>query len=556
MSDAAVAPGPTVTQDLSARRIYRLPCSIAVLVAGVCIGVIALWTRLTELRDVPRLTDETDEIIRGLQVARAELLPLTNVDAYIGPLWSYLLALGFVVVGPSAWWPRLLALGFSLLTVVASVWLGQEIARRLGRDDLARLVGGGAAFLLAASSFHALMTARIGWSHVMTPLFTTLALAALLRWERTRDGQHAGRLVVLAGLMFGLAVHSHPTAIAFGPGLALWALLHYREVLLARTGWVAILAFLLANLPMLAFNLASGFGSAAAAAQVQLAYAGGEVATPAGYVRNLGALLGSLPLLLAGQIGERRGDLPPIDGPAGLVYAGLALAGLVLASVRRVALPSLVIVSAVLVLPIVNGKYEPLFNGRYIGPLLPLGFALVALAVGWIVAAAGERIAGRLRARIATVILDAVRLGAVAAILTALAAPPLLALDGYIQASLRDGPNNRELYRAAELVAAAKPTRPVLVDATLSGVRLSTGRDGTGVVEYALIMDARVPVRRLAPEQLAEAAERGEADIVIASPRVLTRLDKDFITEPLPGEAEARRSRRMNFVVFRVLRPA
>ena len=65
---------------------------------------------LYELRDVPRLTDETDEVMRGLAIARAELLPLTNVDAYIGPLWNYLLALGFLIVGPSSLLPRVLTM--------------------------------------------------------------------------------------------------------------------------------------------------------------------------------------------------------------------------------------------------------------------------------------------------------------------------------------------------------------------------------------------------------------------------------------------------------------
>jgi hypothetical protein len=132
---------------------------------------------------------------------------------------------------------------------------------------------------------------------------------------------------------------------------------------------------------MLAFNVSNGFGSAAAAAQVQLAYSGGEVATPAGFVRNLGALLTSMPLLLAGEIGERRGAMATVDGPVALVYMALALLGLAVVSWHRLALPGLLLASMMLVLPIVNGKYEPLFNGRYVAPLLPLGFALTVLGV-------------------------------------------------------------------------------------------------------------------------------------------------------------------------------
>ena len=93
-------------------------------------------------------------------------------------------------------------------------------------------------------------------------------------------------------------------------------------------------------------------------------------------------------------------------------------------------------------------------------------------------------------------------------VLTLLAVPSLISLQAYVAATLRDGPNNRELYRASEIVATTGSTRPILVDATLSGTRVSTGRDGTGVLEYLLILDARQAVRRLQPEQLVTAVER------------------------------------------------
>jgi hypothetical protein len=60
-------------------------------------------------------------------------------------------------------------------------------------------------------------------------------------------------------------------------------------------------------------------------------------------------------------------------------------------------------------------------------------------------------------------------------------------------------------------------------------------------------------VRRVAPDELLAAAERGEADLVIVSPRLFARLDKDRHSEPPPGELAARRERRANFTVVRVL---
>jgi 4-amino-4-deoxy-L-arabinose transferase-like glycosyltransferase len=508
------------------------------IVGGGLILILAIGLRVYQLRDVPRLTDETDEVMRGLAVARGEMAPLTNVDAYIGPLWSYLLAVGFLVAGPSSLLPRIVTLLAGLATLAATAWLGREVALRLGWRDRTTVLALGGALLLATSSFHAIVSSRIAWSHALTPLIVTICLAMLIRWERTRQ------TVVLAGagLAYGLAVHTHPTALALAPGLGIWALLHWRQTVTHRAGWSALALFLLANLPILAFNVSSGFKSASAAAQVQAAYAGGTPTTLAGYLANLGALLTSWPLLLAGEIGERRGAMLAPDHPLPFVYAGLAIVGLFIAIRRGTVLPALLFTSVALVLPVVNGKYEPLFNGRYLAPLLPLAFMLTIVGV-----VAGLHRVPPLRARASL---------AIAGVLALMTIPPILALTGYIQATLRDGPNNLELYRAAEIVAAAEPRGPILVDSSLSGTRQSAGRDGTGVLEYLLILDQRLEVRHAQPNDLLLAVERGQANVVVVSPRVLLRLDKDFIVEAPPGEVEARRRRRAGFVVVRIVGPA
>ena len=88
----------------------------AALVGGLV--VLAVAVRLPYLGDIPRLTDEPDEIIIALQIARGQRAPLVNVDHYIGALWNYVLAGVFLVTGPSFLVPRLVALAFGALTVV------------------------------------------------------------------------------------------------------------------------------------------------------------------------------------------------------------------------------------------------------------------------------------------------------------------------------------------------------------------------------------------------------------------------------------------------------
>src|SRR5215212_8898508 len=80
----------------------------AELVVVAALLLIAVAVRLPYLWDIPRFTDETAEAEIGLQIARGQSLPLTNRDPYIGALWNWILAAGFVVSGPSLLTPRLL----------------------------------------------------------------------------------------------------------------------------------------------------------------------------------------------------------------------------------------------------------------------------------------------------------------------------------------------------------------------------------------------------------------------------------------------------------------
>jgi hypothetical protein len=192
-------------------------------------------------------------------------------------------------------------------------------------------------------------------------------------------------------------------------------------------------------------------------------------------------------------------------------------------------------------MPFFNGKYEPLYNGRYLAPLLPMAFALTVLGTVVAVERCNIRRAWR---------------GALfSALIVGLTVPPLWSLGAFLRVSLDSGPNNRDLYRAAEIVEAVATLKPVLVDATLSGTRLSTGRAGTGIVEYVLTLDGGLTVRALQPNDLALAVERGESDLVVVSPRLLARLDKEAILEDPPGEVDARRRRRLAFAVVRIVRP-
>ena len=65
----------------------------------VALGALALALRVPNHQIIPAFTDETEEIYRALQVARGELLPLTNATAIIGSFWNYVLPVAFWVSG-------------------------------------------------------------------------------------------------------------------------------------------------------------------------------------------------------------------------------------------------------------------------------------------------------------------------------------------------------------------------------------------------------------------------------------------------------------------------
>ena len=363
----------------------------------------------------------------------------------------------------------------------------------------------------------------------------TVALACLLRWERTRERLDAGGA--------GLAVRSgrpHPSDRArVRPGpRSLGAAPLARDA--GAAGRLARARPLPAGEPADA-GVQPGNRLRVGAARRRRCRARTLAARRRrsdGYLGNLGALLSSLPLLFAGEIGERRGEFLALDDPVPFVYAGIVLGGLVIATRHRVVLPA----AAVRL-----GGTGAADLQRQVRAALQRPVPGAAAAAGVRAGCAGrdrDRRASRDRHEACAGPRRRLRVGVLAVL-------PVISLGRYVSATLASGPNNRELYRAVEIVAAAGSTKPVLVDASLSGTRVSTGREGTGVLEYLLILDGELPVRRYQADDLWDAVERGESDLVVVSPRLLTRLDKDFITESPPGEARPA-ERRASFVVARI----
>lgn len=344
------------------------------LVVGLVL--VAAAVRLPQVHVVPPYTDETEEALRAWRIAEGELRPLVNVDAYIGALWSYVVAGAFAVFGRSAEIPRLASLVAGALTVGATFLLGRRL--------FGQTAGIVAAVLLAGNAAHVLVNSHVAWSNCVTPLFTTVAFWLLAR-ALDRPNRPLG--LGLAGLAFGLALQTHPSVAAFLVGAVAYALRRDRRLPLRPGAWLAALLFLVGYGNVLAYNLGSGFDTLTQAQRVGSEYAGGAGLDAWGYVASLLGILVLIVHTTAGVVDPRMTAAEYLTDPRVVVTLAALLAALVWSARRREWLLLAVAVPVILLIPALNQRWSPILASRYLMPLVPL--ILVTLA-GTIVALAGR----------------------------------------------------------------------------------------------------------------------------------------------------------------------
>ena len=406
---------------------------------------------------IPAFSDETREAALAMAIYHGQAAPLTNVNPYIGAFWNYLVAAGFWTFGLSPWLPRAVSFVGGVATVAATWWLGRELGGRLAATV--------AATFMAANSTHILVNSHVGWSHAITPLFTTLGFACLARALAgdARDTQSTparAQWLVPAAVAFGLAIQTHLTAGLFLVGAGLAAIL--MRPFLLRTRWLmlASAALLLATANLVIYNVATGGHSFTGGLEHVADYTGEETGYDTrAYGENFGRLTLASAWILSGAIEKRRFLGESLAEPLLLLYLGLAIGGGVWAAWRRRWLPLLAIMPYVLVMPLVNPKYEPLLNGRYLTPLLPLVFAAVGLATADAWRLLRRRAPGGLRQASTAALVAGVAL---------LALYPLVPLARYERSTER---TNHAVLAASRVVQTYRqPGETVLLDRGLDGI--------------------------------------------------------------------------------------
>lgn len=470
------------------------PSLVLLLDLALALGlfVLALGIRLPNLLTVPRFTDEQLDVLYTIPLYRHEAVPLVGWDPYNGALFSYLLALALWTIGPHAYTPRLLVLLLGAAAVAATYLLG----RRLG-GPLAGAVAGG---LLATSATHVVVNSHVSWSNALTPLFVTVAVLTLL--PAATHG--SGVALALGGLLFGLALQTHPSVMTLLPGLALGLLWRRPRLVFSRWLLLAGALFLLGYSNVIAYNLtpevragqedqyrrtayrllpawrSTGESTLGRLLHQQQSYA--EDQGGASYLESLGALLLNLPRVAASLVDSRPRWTDYLLDPSFWIYGVVLLLGLLWPLRHGNPLLALAALSSVALLPLFTNKFEPIFSGRYLMPLLPLAFAGFGALVADLWRLALER---GLRVVIA--------LGTAALVLY-----PLLPLVRYEQRVAEEGQINVDLIQtAARLQEARRPGEPLLLDEALG--RRGLPADGDLLQSLRALLELRSEPYQVGP---------------------------------------------------------
>jgi len=491
----------------------------AAVVGAIVVG--AVIDRLPDLMLVPRLTDETQEVLIGLQIARGQALPLVGVDTYIGAMFSYLLAGAFAVLGPRPETGRLLVLGFGALGVVPTFLLGRSVGGPGGRGQVAGIL---AALLLAGSATDILVTSRLAYSNSLTPIFTTTGLWLLDRAVRRSSGPS----LALSGLAFGLALQTHAAALAVWPGLAVYLLLH-RRLLAGRWRWLLAAAGLgvLAVANVLAFNVIHGGATLNEILFRSSDYGGAPSAGLGGWADRLAVLLRAYGLALGGRVSEYVEPSALLTLPV-LAYAGLAVGGLVVLARRREWLLPLALLSGLLVISLLNARLEPVMaRSRHYAQLLPIGFVTIAVALtalgGWLARRAGP----------------AVAVASIASAAVLLVTLSQVELYAYLADRLdRPEKNNRALIEAVDAVIHdGQLDDRVYLDDQLTSGDTNSNRRGLRDVQFMLtVLGQEYDDVNVAQQPLPVGRSAGASRRVVLSEESVGAAAARYRLVPLPGE--------------------
>lgn len=443
--------------------------------------LIGLALRQTNLMTVPALTDEFKEVGWAITMIDKNRWPLVAVDAYDGPLFPYLLSFLFRIFGYNIYLPRVFVLVVGVLTIVVVYFFARELAH--GDLRVAFL----AASLLAFNAHHILFNSHVAWSNDLTPFFTTLALWFYIRARRVNNS----RWLIAAGFVYGLAVQTHPSALALAPAFVihfLWTKTT-RAQLKSVVPYLALLAALFAYSPVLYYNLTQHAQSLQQASGATYAFESApSLATTLDHIEPLLSAVANVGLGTFDEINAQTWNDPRVA----LFWIGTvsALAYLVK---RGETFPLIALVTSLIFLALFDRFYAIPDSARYFQFLNPIIFS------AWAMTGVGVADSLLARAPIQTgevaqhAWIKSLRWGIVGLLLLAFAAllwTSLTELNQYYADVYAKGQTNEAMLAMVQAIR-ADPTGPVLIDWNLVQLRTKRGGNVGQDLIYLLSLERR-----------------------------------------------------------------
>lgn len=367
-------------------------------IPGLLLLFLALAIRVPYLQLIPHWSagNENYLALEILQGAR----PLTNQNPHLGALSPYLVAMMFALFGVNTLVPRLIPLIFGVFTVLLTWRLGS----RTGSPRTGFIAG----TLMAGAWYHVVFNSHYPWSNSLTPFFATAFLLVVFRLaestatatptpENTLDMQqqpvssphrHRTGLALLAGLLFGLGMQTHPEMVTLLPAIVLVLVMQRRHPfhwLRSPVPWLLLLGGAAGYANMIYYNLAHRFRS------VSFGLTYPEYALPKEYTANsVGTNYWQeflyLPRIILGFHDDTVAWSVYARNPLLWLFWILVLAGSVIRiRSRRILVPA-AFWSMFLIIPALNSNYT-LNLGRYLVFMVPPGLILVAESLDWMLSA-------------------------------------------------------------------------------------------------------------------------------------------------------------------------
>lgn len=430
----------------------------------------ALAVRIPNFLTIPALTDEFKQVNWALDVYDGLRLPLIGWDSYTGPLFTYLLAFLFRLLGPSIVLPRLFVLIVGALTIIVTYYFGQALARGAWR------VGALAAVLYASNAHHILFNSHVAWANDITPFFTTLTMLCYI--VATRQNRPLG--LIGAGALYGFAVQTHPSAVLLAPAFVIDFFLRpaSRAFLRSPFPYLAGMAVLIAYSPGLYYNLRTGFDS------LKTASASNVVETAPSLAQAVNNAIPQIALVGRAALGSfaPASTVAFFADPLLPIFLLVTLGALIWMARTGEIFPLIIFSTVMILLALFNRTAAIPDSARYIQFLLPVIFA------AW--GQAGIELWKRLSAR--GHIWRWVSGTALAVLFGGICVSSLLALDNYYAEMTAEGRDNTALVRMLETTRQT-PATPVLVEWDLAKIRTGRGGNIADNLIYLMRLEQRKP---------------------------------------------------------------